>query len=139
MSNDDLSAKYISNEYPYIAYYSNLLLTYIPAGTSVYSNLDVAYGHPLLQNAISEYYDSSYVTTLYSKQRTNGQFIKLEKTDGYWAVDTDGGIVTFYDSNTRTAIGLSQKQVSRSNPPRISFYRYEGLFGEANILEGQDL
>jgi hypothetical protein len=129
MSNDNISKKYISCNYPYIAYYKDLLLTAIGLNVSLnYTRLDTTYTHPLLQNAISTYYDSSYFTQLASCN------VLLSRNNGSWGFDTDAGVITFYDSNTQFV-----QQVSRTNPPRISFFRYEGLFGEANILQGQDL
>ena len=136
MSNDNSSKKYISSNYPYIAYYSNLLLTaYINTNiNSLYKNLETTYMHPLLQNTIPVTYDISYSVSLSSSN--TGTLIpkRIPINDGSWLFDTDAGIITFNDYNAS-----SDYQVSRSNPPRISFFRYEGLFGEANILEGQDL
>ena len=125
------TSRYISLSEPYIVYYSNILLE--PIGSFInsdkYSNFCPTYGHPLLVNSISQYYDISYSPRLvFSNTR-----IQIFPTNGYWLLDNDSGLLTFYDSNT------SGNQVSTSNPPRISFYRYEGLFGEANILQGQDL
>jgi len=126
MSNDNISQKYISYNYPYIAYYKDLLLTAIGVDLSqTYTELDTTYTHPLLQNAISSYYDSSYFNELGLSN------ILVANINGSWILDTDAGVITFYDK--------SIPQVSRTNPPRISFFRYEGLFGEANILQGQDL
>ena len=126
MSNDNISKKYISCNYPYIAYYKDLLLTAIGLDISeTYNDIDTTYTHPLLQNAISSYYDSSYFTQVASSN------LLVDKTNGWWTLDTDAGVLTFYDK--------SFPQVSRTNPPRISFFRYEGLLGEANILQGQDL
>jgi hypothetical protein len=128
------TSRYISKTYPYIVYYSNILLTSITntalkKSTSLYKSKESTYGHPLLINSISQYYDQSYTQFLtFSNTNTS-----IANTDGFWLLDNDTGLVTFYDSNS------SGNQVSTSNPPRISFYRYEGLFGEANILEGQDL
>jgi len=141
MSNDLLSSKYISIEYPYIAFYSNLLLTsptiFRNQNTGDYRNLDTTYTHPLLQNTISGFYDLSYKPYLIGRRRDNNNPTEILSTNGAWTLDTDSGVITFYDSNTT---GTTQAvQVSRSNPPRISFFRYEGLFGEANILQGQDL
>jgi len=131
MSNDNNSKKYICCNYPYIAYYESLLLTCIKytENTGYYKNYDTTYTHPLLQNAISSTYDNSYPLSLYSDIDSRD----IPPIDGSWTLDTDAGVITFYDLN------ISITQVSRSNPPRISFFRYEGLFGEANILEGQDL
>jgi hypothetical protein len=124
------SSKYINCNYPYICYYSNLLLTNTIRGNPItaYSNFNTSYGHPLLINAISEFYDTTYRPYLYYSNTGN----RIVGTDGYWLLDPDAGIVTFYDSNT------GGSQVNSNNPPRISFFRYEGLFGEANILSSQD-
>ena len=132
MKNDSLSSKYISKDYPYIAFYSNLLLTNISinerSSTSLYkNNFDITYVHPLLQNAISINYDYSYSYNLYQSDGTT----IITPFNGSWLVDTDVGAVSFYD---RTV-----PQVGSNNLPRISFFRYEGLIGEASILQGQDL
>jgi hypothetical protein len=136
MNNDSMSKKYISKEYPYIAFYSNLLLTGIDTvsrySKTLYSNFNTAYVHPLLQNAISKNYDGSYD---YRLNYSNGTR-QILQNNGYWLVDTDAGSVNFYDSNSFVA-GVNY-QVNSNNPPRISFFRYEGLFGEASILQGQD-
>jgi hypothetical protein len=138
MNNDSLSSKYISKDYPYIAFYSNLLLTNISIrertqdidGTikSLYSNFDTTYVHSLLQQSISVNYDGSYAYSLY---QSNG-IEQIYPDNGYSLVDTDVGSINFYDRIT------SGQQISSSNPPRISFFRYEGLFGEANILSSQE-
>ena len=132
MTNDNLSSKYISKEYPYIAFYSNLLLTnlsnIVRNPTTLYSNFDTTYVHPLLQQAISVNYDGSYAYSLY---QSNG-IDQIYSDNGYSLVDTDVGSVNFYDRIT------SGQQVNSNNPPRISFFRYEGLFGEANILSSQE-
>lgn len=127
---DFTSVKYINCNFPYICYYSNLLLTNVIRNlpTTLYSNFNTSYGHPLLIRTIPEFYDISYRPYLYYSN--TGDRINL--IDGYWLLDPDAGIVTFYDSNN------PGQQVSRSNPPRISFFRYEGLFGEANILSSQE-
>ena len=130
MLSDANSSRFSSLIYPYIAFYSNILLTNITSpGQTLYVNLDTTYANPLLQNAISGYYDYSYTPHLYFSN-TGGE---ITNDNGYWLLDTDVGTITFYDSNASTG-----PQVSRNNPPRISFFRYEGLFGEANILSSQE-
>jgi hypothetical protein len=124
------SSKYISFKYPYIAFYSNILLTSVTkTATSLYSSFATSYGHPLLQNTISGFYDLNYMPHLYYSNTGS----EIVNNDGSWLLDTDAGVVTFYDNNN---VG---NQVSVTNPPLISFYRYEGLIGEASILQGQDL
>lgn len=204
---ENISSKYISKVYPYIAFYSNLLLTPLTLNNNT-KYIDCSYAHPLLVNQIEFTYDRSYsptvtclnsitvdVTASTSNLNTNtvtytainsfviGQFvtvnnipspftrfninyipiiaatstnftvfanilgnntcngnayvyssntyINLTTTNGYWIIDPSTGILTFYDNNS--------VNLNRYNPPRISFYRYEGLFGDAAILQGQDL
>jgi len=133
ISNDNLSKRYVSKTHPYICYYSNLLLSPLTNyfdryPDSLYRNCPT-YVHPLLVNSISFRYDFTYFIQLYQ----NNGITRIRADDGFPLIDNDAGIVVFYDSNTRTS------QVDFNNPPRISFYRYEGLFGEASILQGQDL
>jgi len=139
MSNDSQSSKYILPDYPYIAYYDRLLLTCIgyDENTGLYSSLDTTYTHPLLQGLILDTYDITYSYRLYGINKIdNERDYLLDKKNGFWILDNDAGVLTFYD---RIDPATTVKQVSRSNAPRISFYRYEGLYGEANILSGQDL
>jgi hypothetical protein len=138
MSNDSESLKYILPDYPYIAYYDNLLLTCIgyDENKGLYSSLDTTYTHPLLQGLISDSYDITYSYQLKGINKNNDAKFILEKNNGSWILDNDAGVLTFYDIIDPAT---NAKQVSRSNAPRISFYRYEGLYGEANILSGQDL
>lgn len=132
---DTNSSKYLSKEYPYIVYYSNLLLipvtqTFIVKPNSRYINFETTYGHPLLQNTISPFYDFTYSYVL--THSNTGSLIRTN--DGNGILDVDSGLITFYDSNLPET-----SQVNSNNPPRISFFRYEGLFGEANILTDQTL
>ena len=128
------ASRYYSCNYPYIAFYSNLLISPLvynkgrnPA--TLYSNFCTTYGHPLLINSISSKYDLTYPTILYTNNNSN----QINPNDGYWLLDNDSGLLVFYDLNTTVP------QVTASNPPRISFFRYEGLFGEASVTQGQYL
>ena len=139
MSNDSESSKYILPDYPYIVYYDKLLLTCIgyDDNNGLYSELDTSYTHPLLQGLISDSYDITYSYFLLGIDKDSStKSLIIEKNNGSWILDNDAGVLTFYD---RIDTATTVKQVSRSNAPRISFYRYEGLYGEANILNGQDL
>jgi len=131
--NDNLSKRYFSKTHPYICYYSNLLLSPLTNyfgrfSGSLYRTIPT-YLHPLLINSISARHDFTYYIQMYQSDGIT----PIEPNDGFPLIDNDTGIVIFYDSNTLT------RQVTPSNLPRISFYRYEGLFGEASILKGQDL
>jgi hypothetical protein len=48
---------------------------------------------------------------------------------GSWLLDADSGVLTFYDR-----INLAQYAVDADNPPRITFWRYEGLTGNSGIV-----
>ena len=134
MCNENLSSRYVSKTHPYICFYSNLMLTNLQSPKSrydstLYSNYFPTYAHPLLVKSISTRYDKSYFIFL----NQNNGIDEIEDIDGYPLIDNETGTVVFYDSNTLTP------QVGPDNLPRVSFYRYEGLFGEASILQGQDL
>lgn len=131
---DMMSSRYYANSFPYICYYSNLLVSPIVNNkinyqNTLYSNFTTTFAHPLLQNSIAGTYDQTY----YPIVNTNSGTQRIIPTDGYWLIDSDTGVLMFYDSNTTVP------QVNASNPPRVSFFRYEGLFGEAGITQGQYL
>ena len=134
MITDYSSARYYSCNYPYIAFYSNLLISPLEVNATrypatLYSNYCTTYGHPLLVNSISPQYDITYSVSVLTSN-DSGLIIP---SDGYWLLDNDTGLIVFYDSNTIIP------QVTASNPPRISFFRYEGLFGDASIGQIQYL
>ena len=154
---DTKAKRYYCSNYPYIVYYSNVLLTNMPDYSipNVYSAIaqTVAFSHPLLVNAIpvtAVPYDNgqpgSYSVTLLTSNIGNQTVIN--PLDGYWLVDTDSGVLTLYDSNTTVKLGTqydAQNQVITDvtgqniyNLPRISFYRYEGLIGSTNVANTQD-
>lgn len=134
--NDITSTRFYSQSYPYIALYNNVLLTAVsldPIANSVYNGTTSysSYSHPLLKQSISKYFDpnANYPWTL-----TTSNGVTIDTADGYWLCDTDSGVITLYDSNTTVS------QLSRTNPPRFTFYRYEGLIGaNVNIVSTQDL
>ena len=150
--------RYYCSNYPHIAYYSNILLSYIAEnnGGSVYPNRRqvVSYGHPLLVNAIPVTFapynnnePGSYSINLLTSNLDSQQIIS--EVDGYWLVDTDSGILTLYDSNTTVPLGIQYNPATGQpikdaanniiyNLPRISFYRYEGIIGSTNVANTQD-
>ena len=116
MINDNNSKKYISCNYPYIAYYKDLLLTAIYPGQSAnYEGLDTTYTHPLLQGAISGSYDITYTPILLGINKYSGGSFQITQDNGSWILDTDAGVLTFYDVNDPST---SLTQVSRTNAPR---------------------
>jgi hypothetical protein len=154
---DDLeSRRYYSSNYPYIAYYSNLLLSKTGDDSGInpiYTTYNtVSYGHPLLVNAIpitlvpyANGSPGSYSTTLLTSNI--GAQIVIEPTNGYWLVDTDSGLLTVYDAFRSSELGGIQlgpilesdgTLTGNYRLPRISFYRYEGLIGSTNVANTQD-
>jgi len=132
---DTISKRYYSSNYPFIAMYSNLVLTRLiaeapPFTQFGYGETSPSYGHTLLVNAIPITFDprKTYAWSLFD---SNG--VLINPVDGFWLCDTDAGVITFYDSNTSVA------QVSSTNLPRFTFYRYEGLIGTTNVASTQDL
>jgi hypothetical protein len=145
--NDLESTRYYCSNFPYIAYYSNILLTNMAQNSGSYGSLQtVSYGHPLLVNAIPitlvPYPGTTpggYPTTLLTSNI--GSQAIINERDGYWLVDTDSGIITLYDSNTTAQLGPIRNNdgtIAGFRLPRISFYRYEGLIGSTNVANTQD-
>jgi hypothetical protein len=117
--------KKISSNYPYIAYYETL-----PLYTATQYN-NISFTHSNLNRIILASYDESYSPTIFNYNTTlnitkytpPGQKTRLGLSDSkYINIDSDSGILTFYNIETSNI-------VSYSNPPVISFYRYEGLVG----------
>ena len=155
---DPHGKRYYSSNYPYIAYYSNILLETIGTDTGEvntggavntikYNDEQVvSYGHPLLVNAIPVTYapynngtPGSYTTILLTSNI--GSQVRIFPKNGYWLLDTDSGLVTFYDSNTTIKLGAvygADGNIIGYNRPRISFYRYEGIMGSTNVANTQD-
>lgn len=132
---DTISKRYYSSNYPFIAMYSNLLLTRLiresaPFTQFGYIETDPSYGHTLLVNAIPLTFDPGK-TYPWRLSDSNGNVIN--PVNGFWLCDTDAGVITFYDSNT------TGQQISLNNLPRFTFYRYEGLIGATNVASTQDL
>jgi hypothetical protein len=151
VQNDLESRRYYSSNYPYIAYYSNLLLSKTGDDSGVnqnYTTLNtVSYGHPLLVNAIpitlvpyANGSPGSYSTTLLTSNI--GAQIVIQPTNGYWLVDTDSGLLTVYDAFRDVQLGavydIDGTFTGNYRLPRISFYRYEGLIGSTNVANTQD-
>jgi len=134
-STDDYGAKYTSDEYPYLAYYSNILMKSAGLNTNSYfcgnGQTDQIVATNFSKNAIPNNFGDYY---FYRHILTTSNGISLENanngTGGSWLLDTDSGVLTFYDTIT-----VPDAIVNRDTPPRISYWRYEGLTGNANIVE----
>lgn len=94
-----------------LAKYTDLALTHIPNTHS--------FRHDSLKNAVPfNYGDGAYNYAL----KTNAG-APLPFGSGDWVLDTEGGILTFYDEGAWVA------GVSEILPPKITFYRYTGRTG----------
>lgn len=151
-SPDYNQARYISSNYPYLAFYSNVIMLSIVSGSQLAFYVQDENYNILTQNAISLFY-SQKNTKIYGELNVdaNGNILSYQnqikltditgnnnlqfgyKLAGSWLFDTDSGIVTFYDD-----VDQSVATVNADNPPRISFWRYEGLIGNNTIMNVAD-
>ena len=134
-------AKFISSNYPYLGFYSNIFMNPIGASGSNAFAVSTGLSNILTKNCIPFTYGingtnstagNNYKTTIKitaSNGTTNLNFGTI--SGGSWLFDTDSGIVTFYDTPTAAT-------VNRTTPPRISFWRYEGLIGNNTIMNIAD-
>jgi len=142
-NNDNNQGRYISSNYPYLVFYSNIIMSAIDEGLNV-SFIAKNYNSTnniISQNAVSYYYSrktpsiSEYSTNLYDNAFKIFDFTSLTELPfgnpsyGSWLFDSDSGVLTFYDDVDQTLA-----TVNAQNPPRISFWRYEGLIGNNTIM-----
>jgi len=132
--------KWISSNFPYISYYSSIVMnpclqnqfsnTFF-CGTKYFDSLNNRAYSNFSTNAIPNNYGDgiSFNHLVYSFNETR-LFSENNGTGGSWILDTDSGILTFYD-----VVRIPGIRVDVNNPPRITYWRYEGLTGNANIVE----
>lgn len=121
-----LNYKYTSQSFPYIAYYSNVIMNSINN-----TSFNVIHNSILISNKCIPYFFGDPETTSYKiivTTNTNTELFFGSIPHGSWIMDTDSGVLTFYDD-------VSIDIVNSAYPPRISYWRYEGLTGNANIVE----
>lgn len=95
-----------------ITIYKDITLNHVIGDTN-------AFYHPLLINSIPfNYGDGSYNYLL----KTNTGIV-IPFGAGDWDIDNDSGVLRFYSSTLPFGI-------SATNPPNVSFFRYEGNFGQ---------
>jgi hypothetical protein len=124
-----ITTKKISSNYPYIAYYDKLPLV---SATPFNNN---SFTHSNLNKIILRTYHNSYSPTVFNFNTTRSitQFNSNTALpdSSYINIDSDSGVLTFYNI-------ITSNIVSFSNPPVISFYRYEGVVGtDATFLKIQ--
>jgi len=110
--------------YPYIAKYQVLMVPAVGGALNAFKS-------PYFTNVISEQLDSQqgYFYKLYATSNRNcNTLVEITKgNDALWLGDPDSGIVTFYNLGGLTT--QPNYSIAGSNPPVISFYRYEGVIG----------
>ena len=144
------SKRFISQKYPYMVYYENITMTQL-SDIAFYvgyddDNNDTVIRINLSQKAISQFYgrDANFddgdlyygQLKVYGKISNTTNYSELSfgiKESGNWLLDCDTGILTFYDN-----IGKTNIIVNGNNPPRISFWRYEGLIGNNTVMSVAD-
>jgi hypothetical protein len=112
---------YYSSNYPYIQFYSSLTLSSATAfnNTSFYlSNL---------QNIITPAFDLTYNYSIFANRSNN-----INKTSDIntFYIDPDAGTLTFFSTTVN--------RFSFSNPPTVTFYKYNGLKGNNTFLNIQN-
>jgi hypothetical protein len=119
---------YRSRSYPYIYMYSNLTLQSAVSGSSN------AFYSPYLKNLISP---SLSDTGLYAyKIFTNNLVNDITDDPRYkptHVIDTDSGVLYFF-----TYPSFATDPVLNDKPPKVTFYRYEGLTGNVGIASLQE-
>lgn len=129
----DIQKKYYSLQYPYLVYYQNIIMTNVTTDYD-YSFYIKSNDTIITQNAIPILYGmntSNFNTgsTYFNATKVYNNDLSFEVVFGYngdWLFDTDSGIITFYDT--------PPYDIGRDSPPRISFWRYEGLIGNSSIV-----
>lgn len=124
-----VSNVYKSTSYPYIYLYSNLTLQSAVSGSSN------AFYSPYLKNLISP---SLTETGFYNYIiRTNDLAFDITANGTYVAthvIDADSGVLYFFTYPSYSG----NAQVLANQPPKVTFYRYEGLIGNVGIASIQE-
>ena len=118
--------KYNWTLYPHLVYYSQIVLKYMSTNTGNTKAFSHASTIPttVLNNVIPPYLptdgQSTYAITV---EYWSGAWNTL--VSNYYLFDRDVGVLTIYGSDSTVNF------VTELNPPRISYWRYEGTFGLA--------
>ena len=83
----------------------------------------------ILASTIPFNFDGGTNTYVYQLFDYNGTSIPFGTGD--WVVDPDSGVLTFYEYSDLSGAGLT---VSKTQPPKISYYRYVGTKGMSSGL-----
>jgi hypothetical protein len=124
-----VSNVYRSISYPYIYQYVSLTLQSAVSGSSN------AFYSPYLKNLISPSLTDNgfYNYTI----RTNDLAFNITENSLYSAthvIDADSGVLYFFTYPSYSGAA----EVKSSQPPKVTFYRYEGLVGNVGIASVQE-
>jgi hypothetical protein len=129
--------RYYSQKYPYLAYYETIVMAnatkpgdynysfYIESNDTILTKNAIPLFYGLNKSNFSSgtnYFNSTHLSDINDEYR----IFYGDPNYGSWLFDTDSGILTFYDT--------PPFDIGRDSPPRISFWRYEGLIGNSSIV-----
>lgn len=109
--------RFVSAQYPYIAFYQNLR-------TESVNFSDQAFASTYLSGAIPGTLANAYTPVV----RNVTAATSINAVTDPWLLDGDAGIVTFFDN-------VAAATINKTNPPRVTFFRYEGTRGLGSALE----
>lgn len=126
-ANQLCGTKYIWKDYTYIAFYYKIILS-PNVGNSFYSRRETSESTP--SNPIFEYYLSNAIPSNFTIDGSVYDIIveyKPNSSIDSWSnlpssqfiLDRDAGLITIYEETL-------PKRITSDNPPRMSFWRYEG-------------
>jgi hypothetical protein len=124
-----------------VTLYRDIQLVHIPGsgdGTGYTTSGGIAFKSPVdLINELEPFKDIipfNYGYGNYTYRIKDVNESSLDFGVGQWLVDTEAGILTFYDI---PSINQANRVVNKDNPPKISFYRYVGRKGtNATAISG---
>ena len=123
-----VSNVYKSRSYPYIIKYESLTVQSVSGSSN-------AFYSPYLKNLISpSLTDNGFYNYII---RTNDLASNITANSFYSSthvIDTDSGVLYFFTYPSYSG----PSQVTSTQPPKITFYRYEGLIGNVGIASLQE-
>jgi hypothetical protein len=122
LSTNASAIKYTWTNYNYLAFYSNVLLVGLNTNpTQSFSSASIISISNIFNKIMSNSVQSDGTRYDILVEYYNGTAWTPMNQDNY-ILDRDVGVLTIYGSTSGTPI-------SSTNPPRVSYWRYEGLFG----------
>ena len=137
-SNMDDGTKKESDDYPITYYHNYTLQSALPSQAnsrdSSFRGPDVSGVLNILKNTIPTDFDPVNDSYMHTVTDSTGATLITGGGGGDWYLDTDAGILTFfeynvYDEDAEAFTNDVHTRVDSANPPRISFFRYSGQTG----------